>query len=151
MALVDLVRVVEIEQSLQDAPHWPLTAYVTALDPEATPLRIALVAEDACISAVMGFLVVRFLPPEAELETIAVAAQSQRRGVGRLILDAAVESLQFAQATAAQITKVQLEVRASNSPALAFYRAQGFIETGRRSGYYADPAEDAVLLDRLLL
>jgi ribosomal protein S18 acetylase RimI-like enzyme len=29
---------------------------------------------------------------------------------------------------------------------LKLYRRQGFRETGRRVGYYADPVEDAVLM-----
>jgi ribosomal-protein-alanine N-acetyltransferase len=44
------------------------------------------------------------------------------------------------------ITEVTLEVRESNRIAQAFYRASGFIETGRRRGYYADPQEDALLM-----
>jgi len=47
----------------------------------------------------------------------------------------------------ALVTEVLLEVRSSNSPALAFYIAQGFAITGRRPRYYADPIEDAVLLE----
>ena len=47
---------------------------------------------------------------------------------------------------AAQITDVLLEVRASNAAALAVYRALGFAATGRRPRYYADPPEDALLL-----
>jgi len=37
-------------------------------------------------------------------------------------------------------------VRASNQNALGFYRSFGFSESGRRSRYYADPEEDAVLM-----
>jgi ribosomal protein S18 acetylase RimI-like enzyme len=37
-------------------------------------------------------------------------------------------------------------VRASNHPALAFYRALGFVKTSLRPSYYADPIEDAVLM-----
>ena len=82
------------------------------------------------------------LSPQAELETIAVAAEDQRRGVARRIFAAMVQELRTAQ-----VTEVLLEVRASNSPALAFYRAQGFVETGQRPRYYGDPIEDAVLLE----
>ena len=46
----------------------------------------------------------------------------------------------------AQVGEVLLEVRASNCPALALYRALGFAETGRRPLYYVDPEEDALLL-----
>jgi ribosomal-protein-alanine N-acetyltransferase len=82
------------------------------------------------------------LPPQAELETIAVAAEVQRRGLARRIFFAVADELRTAR-----VTEVLVEVRASNLPALALYRAQGFAIAGRRPGYYADPIEDAVLLD----
>jgi ribosomal protein S18 acetylase RimI-like enzyme len=50
----------------------------------------------------------------------------------------------------AEITKVMLEVRASNHAARGFYACAGFVETGRRPGYYSDPEEDAILLARQL-
>ena len=142
MALTDVNRVIEIALSLAQAPHWPRAAYLAALDPDAAPLRIALVAEDMETGAVQGFAVASLLAPQAELESIAVAAEGQRRGISRRILIAMIGELRTAL-----VTDVQLEVRASNSPALAFYRAQGFAVSGRRPRYYADPIEDAVLLD----
>ncbi len=81
------------------------------------------------------------LPPQAELESIVVAARSQRSGLGRMLLDALSSELR--KAGGLQIT---LEVRASNHAALAFYRRAGFRQTGARRAYYADPAEDAVLM-----
>jgi ribosomal-protein-alanine N-acetyltransferase len=142
MALADLDPVIELALSLKAAPHWPRSAYLAALDPGAAPPRIALVAEDEESGGVQGFAVASLLPPQAELETIAVAAEVQRRGLARRILMAMADELRKAR-----VTEVLVEVRASNSGALAFYRAQGFAVTGRRPRYYADPIEDAVLLD----
>ena len=142
MALADLDRVIELALSLKAAPHWPRSAYLAVLDPGAAPPRIALVAEDEETGGVQGFAVASLLPPQAELETIAVAPEVQRRGLGRRIFIAMADELRKAL-----VTEVMVEVRASNSPALAFYRAQGFAVTGGRPRYYADPIEDAVLLD----
>ncbi|HMD77442.1 MAG TPA: ribosomal protein S18-alanine N-acetyltransferase [Terracidiphilus sp.] len=140
MTPADLDLVMEIEQSLKDAPHWTLAAYLAAMEPQGAPRRIALVAEDQ-EAGVVGFAVASVLSPQGELETIAVAAGDQRRGVARRLFAAMVEKLRVAQ-----VTEVILEVRASNCPALAFYHAQGFVETGRRPRYYADSQEDALLL-----
>ena len=142
MTLADLDQVIEIAQSLNDAPHWPHSAYLAALDREAVPRRVALMAEEPETSAIVGFAVASLLPPQAELETIAVATEHQRRGIARRLFTAMVEDLKTAQ-----VNEVLLEVRASNAPALALYRALGFIEAGRRPRYYADPIEDAVLLE----
>jgi ribosomal-protein-alanine N-acetyltransferase len=39
-----------------------------------------------------------------------------------------------------------LEVRESNSAALALYASRGFAAVGRRRRYYRDPIEDGLLL-----
>jgi ribosomal-protein-alanine N-acetyltransferase len=90
---------------------------------------------------ILGFALAGVVAPEAELETIAVAPQHQRRGLGGLLLRALAGELRKEQ-----VTDLMLEVRASNRAALAFYRGQGFAEAGRRVRYYADPEEDAVLM-----
>ncbi|HUD75342.1 MAG TPA: ribosomal protein S18-alanine N-acetyltransferase [Terracidiphilus sp.] len=189
MTPADLDRVMEIAESLKEAPQWPRAAFERALDRAAQPRRIALVAEvvagkgellgvepegrppgaeapvdsaglmrglkppppsgssalASCAAGeggeVVGFAVASLLPPEAELETIAVASTAQRHGLARRLF---VELA--AKLVAAQITEVFLEVRASNQPALGLYRRLGFTETGRRVRYYHDPVEDAVLM-----
>ena len=141
MTAPDLDRVLEIAASLPTAPNWSKEAYAAALAPAATPRRIALVAADRGPGVVCAFAIVSLLPPQAELELIAVAAGAQRNGVARLLFAALVEKLETAG-----ITEVILEVRASNDPALRLYRSLGFHETARRARYYADPVEDALLL-----
>lgn len=140
MMLADLDRVTAIAQSLKEAPQWPRGAYVAMLDPEARPGRIALVAETTG-SGVAAFVVASLIPPQAELETITVAAESQRHGLARQLYSGLVSELKNSH-----VTEVQLEVRASNQPALALYRALGFQQTGCRPRYYAEPEEDALLL-----
>jgi ribosomal-protein-alanine N-acetyltransferase len=90
---------------------------------------------------VVGFAVASVVPLQAELETIAVAAEGQRRGVGRNLFAFLAGELAIAHAE-----ELFLEVRASNRAALALYLSLGFKETGRRSRYYIDPVEDALLL-----
>jgi len=144
MTAADVGRVLEIAASLPEAPHWPESAYLDALNPESTPRRIALVAAGpapAASSRVEGFTVASLLPPQAELESIAVAAGSQRRGLGRMLFDALVNELR-----PEGVLEMTLEVRASNHAALAFYRCAGFGQTGLRRAYYTDPIEDAALM-----
>jgi ribosomal-protein-alanine N-acetyltransferase len=146
MTAADLDRVLEIAQSLKQAPHWPRTAYLAALAREAAPRRIAFVAEDPGTGRLEGFVVARLTPPEAELETIVVAAGSQRRGLAQLIFSALAETLRQAK-----VNEIFLDVRPSNLVAQALYRRLGFAQTGRRLRYYADPVEDAVLMRLSLL
>ena len=141
MTAADVTQVMEIAASLPEAPQWPEAAYLTALTPESTPRRIALVAVAPRSGNVLGFIAASLVLPQAELESIAVAAGNQRRGLGRMLFEALVNHLR-----AASTFEIVLEVRASNHPAAAFYRSAGFGQTGLRRAYYVDPIEDAVLM-----
>jgi len=142
MVPADIPPVMAIANSLPDAPHWRAEVYQDMVDPARSPARICLVAENSEWRLV-GFGVMVLIPPQAELEAIAVTGECQLRGIaGNLLSDLLIELKRVG------ITEVTLEVRESNRTAQAFYRASGFIETGRRRGYYADPQEDALLMKR---
>ena len=81
------------------------------------------------------------LAPESELELIAVCPEAQRRGVARRLFEDLAAEL-----SAAGAAEVNLEVRAGNRAALGLYRKLGFVESGRRKGYYQNPVEDALQL-----
>jgi ribosomal-protein-alanine N-acetyltransferase len=90
-----------------------------------------------------GFSLARCVADEAELLLIAVDPGSQRSGIGQSLLDNFIATVRHWGAT-----KLHLEVRDGN-PAVAMYRAAGFIPAGRRRNYYhgADGrAYDAVTL-----
>ena len=141
MCREDLPQVLEIAASLGTAPHWPESAYLTAMDPATTPQRIALVAADPAGGALAGFCVTSLIAPQAELETVAVAAECQGRGLGRTLLKRL-----FAELQRAEIKEIHLESRTSNQRAMKLYCGIGFVETGLRTSYYADPIEDAVVM-----
>jgi len=143
MTAEDVERVLAIADRLPQAPHWPVSAYQTALDPAAALHRVALVAE--CEDLVVAFAVASVMAPQAELESIAVAASAQRRGLARALLAATEEELRRRG-----VTEVLLEVRASNQPALELYGGYGFEPTAVRARYYIDPVEDAVLMRHAL-
>lgn len=141
MTPADLDSVIEIAGSLKEAPRWPRSAYLAAVDTEAECRRIALVAEEPGSGDITGFAVASLLPPQAELEMIAVAPAAQRHGLARHLFAALATEL-----VSAGISEIMLEVRVSNGAALGLYRQLGFAETGRRPCYYHDPVEDAVLM-----
>jgi len=93
---------------------------------------------------VLGFCVLRRVSvDEAELFRIAVCPAARRRGVGDMLMQAA---LKFACKNA--LTTVYLEVRESNAAAISLYEKHGFAKTGLRKNYYDDPAEGAVIMTR---
>jgi ribosomal-protein-alanine N-acetyltransferase len=141
MTQADLDSVIEIAESLKEAPHWPRSAYQEAVNPAALRPRIALVTENHDSKIVTGFVVASLLAPQAELESIAVVRAAQRHGLAVRLFAALAAELERAE-----ITEILLEVRASNGSALGLYRRLGFAETGRRPRYYIDSDEDAVLM-----
>jgi tRNA threonylcarbamoyl adenosine modification protein YeaZ/ribosomal-protein-alanine acetyltransferase len=141
MREADLDEVVMVAASLRLAPFWSREAYRAVLDPDASPRRIALVTDGGRTGKVMGLVVASLMPPQAELETIAVDAHFQRCDLARRLFAELADKLRLAG-----VSEVILEVRASNQPALGLYRRLGFAETGRRPRYYHDPEEDAVLM-----
>jgi ribosomal-protein-alanine N-acetyltransferase len=143
MTLADIDAVLALAATLDSAPHWPRSAYESALDAAATPRRIALLAEES--STVIGFAIVSLVPPQAELETIAVSPPFQRRKAGSALMTALIHALE-----ASQITEITLEVRASNQAAQAFYLSHSFVSFGRRKDYYPDTGEHAVIMRALL-
>lgn len=94
----------------------------------------------------IGYASVARLPFEAELRAMRVAEPYRRQGVARCLLEAVI-----AQARDWQRERLLLEVRAGNVAALSLYRRLGFVQDGRRSGYYPPREagawrEDAVLM-----
>lgn len=165
MAGADLDVVQSLAAAVPTAPQWPRSAWLAAIDPNSTPRRIALVAASPH-SAILGFAVVSLLPPQSELESIAIAPSARRRGLARLLVTELLsqirsllsgnETLLYGNETVLSenrslaVTELNLEVRASNYPAIALYRSLGFLQMAVRSRYYTDPVEDAFLF-RLLL
>ena len=146
--LSDLERLIPLEQGIEAAPHWSEAVWRDALamqDVAGGMARAVYVAEDE--RELMGFVVGSCVGDVAELESIGVAQEVQRGGVGRRLLTALV-----AWATDdRQARALELEVRESNAVARRFYLAAGFEPQGRRRGYYASPREDAVLMVLQLL
>ena len=132
----DVPAIVALERACPAAAHWNESEYRLVFDPEATP-RILLVAVDP---DVIGFIVVRALGPEWEIENVAVASGGRRQGVGSQLVAAAIDEARNCGAES-----IFLEVRASNVAARALYMKAGFSELGHRRGYYSTPEEDAIL------
>jgi len=142
----DVAEVFALERKVQEAPHWPLGAYMEMVEarPEAVR-RCLLIAERMDKPGLVGFAVGRIVEagdePIAELESVVVAEEARREGIGRALCEAVLD---WCRAEGA--SNVELEVRSLNSSALALYRRLGFVEEGRRKDYYRAPSDDAVLM-----
>jgi ribosomal-protein-alanine N-acetyltransferase len=88
----------------------------------------------------LGYMVHHEIVDRLELVNICIAAPARRRGFGRLLCEALLD-----RAAAMGAAGVDLEVRAGNGAAIGLYYGLGFEAVGRRTGYYSD-GEDAALM-----
>ena len=141
----DLDGVVDLAADAGEAPRWGREEYEQIMLTKGPLLRCGLVA--LWSDQLSGVAVVSYLPLEsaAELEGLAVDPAYRRRGMGKALVEACV-----AWAAKAGASAIRLEVRASNSAAIALYRQQGFSVTDTRRDYYSAPQEDALLLETAL-
>ena len=86
-----------------------------------------------------GFVMARLAADEAEILTLAVRPDARGKGLGRALLQAAIN-----KARALGAVTMVLEVGADNPHALALYAGLGFAKVGARKAYY-DGRDAAVL------
>jgi ribosomal-protein-alanine N-acetyltransferase len=125
------------------ADDLPAVAATQGASPEAARWNPAdYLAYDCFVATsngiIAGFLVTRAIGPgEREILNVAVAPQWRRRGLARYLIS---HSNVLVDGT------IYLEVRASNQIAQSLYKSLGFQEVARRSGYYSDPPETAIVM-----
>ena len=135
----DITRINEIEKR-SISPCWSADAFHSEIGREDSFFAVAV-----CDGVVAGFCLLRRVADAGELLRIAVEEAYRRRGIAD---DLMMKSIEYAQGNA--LTATYLEVRVSNVAAIGLYRKHGFIEVGKRRGYFDKPQEDAVILCRNL-
>ncbi len=140
MGAEDVDAVLRIEQHIHAHP-WTRGNFTDALDSG----YLCKVAELG--GAVVGYAILMPAPDEAHLLDIGIVTEHQGKGLGGELLEQMTDL-----ARALDMKRLLLEVRPSNSAALALYRRHGFHQIGLRRGYY--PAhtgrEDAIVMERVL-
>lgn len=130
---VDPARLAAIHAEAFAAP-WDQAALAELL---ASPGVFAVAEED-------GFILIRVVVDEAEILTLAVRPSARRAGLGARLVEAAL-----VRAAALDAERMFLEVAEGNAAARALYARSGFVEMGRRRGYYSHAdgrREDALTL-----
>lgn len=140
----DIPALLTLERNAPSAAHWTEAQYHRFFAADASK-RLILLLESTPSHDLLGFLVAHHIPPEWELENIAVTANARRRGLGKQLVTALVNEGRHTNSES-----VFLEVRESNAAARCFYEKLGFRQMGHRSSYYHDPPEDAIVY-RLIL
>ncbi len=130
----DLPEILKLEEQCFSHP-WRLEDFEAEL---SCADSLFLVAKEM---DVLGFVILRLAGEEAEVYNIAVSPLRRRCGLGHALLKNALDL-----AEKQGVTRVYLEVRASNTEAMSLYHSLGFETVGLRRGYYDRPVEDAVIM-----
>ena len=105
------------------------------------PLSLWLIAEED--GAVCGYVGSQTVLDETDMMNIAVHPDCRRKGIAAALITELVSRL---KARGSRI--LRLEVRESNLPAIALYKAMGFTQLGLRKNYYRNPKENALILGK---
>jgi ribosomal-protein-alanine N-acetyltransferase len=136
LTYADLPQVIAIERRSFPTP-WSLAMFVLELS-KPSGICLAAVRDESLI----GYLVCSRYDSVWHVMNVAVQPELRRQGIATSLLERLFE---HADGPGEQYT---LEVRMSNTPAIALYEQFGFRSAGERRGYYHDNKEDALIMWR---
>jgi ribosomal-protein-alanine N-acetyltransferase len=139
-----LLEILEIEEACFSAP-W--TRKMLEAELSGNPFAHFLVARRQGGSrvpseAIVGYLCYWIVFEEVRLMNLAVIESMRHRGIAKSLVATALRTGMSQSAH-----RAGLEVRASNEAAQRLYKGFGFSQTAVRPKYYANPVEDAVLME----
>jgi ribosomal-protein-alanine N-acetyltransferase len=136
-----LTEILRIEEACFSAP-W--TRKMLEAELSGNPFAHFLVArrEEDAAESIVGYLCYWIVFEEVRLMNLAVIQSMRHRGIAKSLV---ISALQTGMSQSAH--RAVLEVRASNQAAQRLYEGFGFSRTAVRPKYYADPVEDAVLME----
>jgi [ribosomal protein S18]-alanine N-acetyltransferase len=139
----DLLEVVQIEEQ-SGLSRWGWAAYYAELHGANSNLMlVARPSKSATLDLppIAGYIVARETAGELHINNFAVRSEFRRLGIGATLLNQVLDEARQRKANAAF-----LEVRSTNHAAQALYEKCGFRAIARRTNYYSEPKEDAVVM-----
>jgi [ribosomal protein S18]-alanine N-acetyltransferase len=138
MASGDVDAVMALERALFPADAWSEGMLRDELAETATRHYVVAEAGDSLV----GYAGLRFVPPEGDVQTMAVAENAWGTGIGGALLTELLD-----RAARRGVTQMFLEVRSDNPRAQQLYGRFGFTSIGVRRGYYN--GADALVMRRI--
>lgn len=133
MTLLDVMTVCKIDRLCFSHP-WPREEFIK----EITQNRFATYFTCKLNRQIIGFIGLWIIFEDAHIATIAVAPPYMRKGIGRMMLEFAIDL-----AKKSNCHQLILEVRKSNEIAINFYQKMGFALVNTKKSFYTHPIEDA--------
>jgi [ribosomal protein S18]-alanine N-acetyltransferase len=136
LTYADLPEVVAIERRAFTSP-WSLAMFVLELSKPSGICLAAIINHE-----LVGYLICSRYDTVWHVMNVAVDPDLRRHGIATALIAALLGEIGDADA------QVTLEVRRSNTGAMALYERFGFKSAGVRRRYYQDNGEDAVIMWR---
>ncbi len=138
LTLSDLTAIEEIERDAYPTP-WSRSMFAGEL---AKPSSLSLGAFDEDEGReLVGYLIISRYVDAWHIMNVAVARDYRRKGIAKRLLE------ELFRLTEGDVRRgYTLEVRISNTEAIALYESVGFQATGVRRAYYTDNREDALIM-----
>ncbi len=127
---------VEVVEKASFSVPWSRKSFWEEAANERTYYLLALDGDE-----VIGYAGTWILDDEAQITNVAVTPEYRGKKVGAGLMTELIK-----EAKKRGATRMTLEVRPSNTAALALYDKFGFKDCGRRPHYYLDNGEDAVIM-----
>jgi ribosomal-protein-alanine N-acetyltransferase len=131
-----VVKAHEIDKQAFNASAWSLPTFWSELT-QRNRYYLALVDEKM---EIMGFGGIAFNGADADIQTMVIKSEFQKKGYGKKLLDALLEKVYENKSK-----RIFLEVVAENKPAISLYLSRKFEQIAQRSNYYPD-GSDAVIM-----
>lgn len=135
----DIPEVLRIERELFSDP-WPESMFHDDIRSNYSHPYVAQIDNE-----IAGYAILWVAPDEGHLTNMAVAKSFQRKAIAKRLL---VYILNIAAGMS--LAQIVLEVRPSNQPAISLYESYGFEPLAIRKKYYRKPAEDCLVMRKLL-
>ena len=138
MTIADLDAVLGLEHALFGEEAWSRQMLQAELAEQPRSRYYLVAAADGVITGYAGLMVAS---TQADVLTLAVAADRWGQGTGTALLEALL-----AEAARRGCSEVFLEVRTDNERAQRLYRSHGFSQIAVRKGYYQPSGADALVM-----
>ena len=138
-SLSDSFEIAAIEEECFSVP-WSKKAVEGFIENPLCTMLVAKVEEK-----IIGYIGLYIIADDCDIANVAVTKSYRGQGIAISLINLATE-----YAKNKEVTKMMLEVRESNIPAIKLYEKLGFSTVGIRKNYYTQPKENALLMDKTI-
>ena len=134
-----LCQLSELDRLCVGAEGWSEESFRSEAEKE-NGYVLYILAENRVAALLSGY----YAAGEADITSVAAAPEHRRRGLAKALLR------RFEELLPEDTESIFLEVRESNSAAIALYEKCGYVKLAIRKSFYSQPRENAVVMQKKL-